>query len=144
MLFAKLALGLGGTILLAGACTFHEGVLRVSVDEHRANGSHLHLLLPAAVMPMAAHFAPQREIEHALLEAGPWLPTLHTLAAELRNYPDVDFVEVQDAQQHVQIRTRAGLLQIDIESPEESVHVSCPLAAIDDLSAELEARRPAA
>jgi len=60
---------------------------------------------------------------------------------------------VQDARLYVQIRTRAGLLQIDIESPEESVRVSCLLAAvdrfaaaqnIDDLSAELEVRRPAA
>jgi len=51
---------------------------------------------------------------------------------------------VKDARQFVQVRTRAGALRIDIESPEEALHVSCPLAAIDDLSAELETRRPMA
>ena len=60
---------------------------------------------------------------------------------------------MKDARQFVQVRTRAGALRIDIESPEEALHVSCPLAAvdrvavaqnIDGLSAELEARRPMA
>ena len=54
MLFlAKAALGLGGTIVLAGAYTFHEGVIRVDVDESREGGSHVHMWVPAAAVPMA-------------------------------------------------------------------------------------------
>src|SRR2546430_8408574 len=33
---AKAALGLGGTIVLAGAYTMREGVIRVDVDEYRS------------------------------------------------------------------------------------------------------------
>ena len=144
MLLAKIALGFGGTLLLAGAYTFHEGALRVAVDEHRVNGSHIHLFLPAAVMPLATRLAPGDKIEHALREAGPWLPTLRALTTELRSYPDADFVEVKDGEEHVQVRTREGALLIDVETPEKTVHVSCPLVAIEDFSAELEARRPGA
>ena len=43
MLLAKAALGLGGTIVLAGAYTFHKGVIRVDVDEFRTGSSHVHI-----------------------------------------------------------------------------------------------------
>jgi hypothetical protein len=142
MLLAKLALGVGGTIVLAGAYTFREGVLRVSVDEYRPDGSHVHLFLPAAVLPMAVRLAPRHEIERGLRNSAEWLPTLKTLATELRKYPEAAFVEVTDANEHVRIRTHRGKLQIDVESPEETVHISCPLVAIEDLSSELDARRP--
>jgi hypothetical protein len=39
MLLAKAALGIGGTLAAAGAYTFHQGVLRIDVDEYRAGGS---------------------------------------------------------------------------------------------------------
>jgi hypothetical protein len=35
MLLAKAALGMGSALVLAGAYTFHEGVIRVDVDEFR-------------------------------------------------------------------------------------------------------------
>ncbi len=36
ILLAKAALGIGGTLFLAGAYTFREGVIRVEVDEYCA------------------------------------------------------------------------------------------------------------
>lgn len=144
MLIAKLALGFGGSLLLAGAYSFRQGVIRVSVDEHRSGGGHFHLVFPAAAVPMAMPFVPDRHLNHALEEAGPWLPAVHTLAKELRRYQDADFVEVTGASQHVRVRTRDGKLQIDVDSPDETVHISCPLATLDDLSSTLEARRPGA
>jgi hypothetical protein len=141
LLVAKLALGVGGTILLAGAYTFHEGVLRVSVDEHRPGGSHVHLYLPAAVVPMAVRFAPRHRLEDALRDAKDWLPTVRVLSKELRKYPNADFVEVTTATEHVHVRTHDGKLQIDVETPDESVHVACPLVAVEDLFDGLEANR---
>jgi hypothetical protein len=139
LLLAKLALGVGGTLVLAGAYTFHEGVLRVSVDEHRPGGSHVHLYLPAAVVPMAVRLAPRHRLEDALRNANEWLPTVKTLSKELRKYPNADFVEVTTAAEHVHVQTRDGKLQIDVESPRESVHVACPLVAVQDLFDALEA-----
>ncbi len=142
MLFAKLALGFCGTIAVAGVYTFHEGVLRV--DEDHADGRHVHVWVPAAIVPMALHFVPSRHFERALEHAGPWLPAFRELTKELKKYPEAEFVEVQDSRQHVHIRTYQGKLLIDVTEPGETVHVACPLVMMEDVARELEARLPAA
>src|ERR1700737_1003291 len=59
MVLTKAALGLG-TLVLAGAYTFHEGVIRVDVDQFRSGSSHVHIWVPAAPGPMARHMGPGR------------------------------------------------------------------------------------
>ncbi len=142
MLLAKLALGFCGIIVLAGVYTFHEGVLRV--DEDHGDGRHVHVWVPAAIVPMALHVIPRHHFEHAAAEAGPWLPTLRALTKELEKYPEAELVEVRDANQHVRIRTHNGKLLIDFTEPSENVHVVCPLVMMEDVTRELEAKSPAA
>jgi hypothetical protein len=144
MILAKIALGIGSTVVLAGAYVFHEGVLSVSVQEHRPDGAHFSLFLPAAMVPLAVHAVPRQKLEEAFRGDANALPLLRALSKELKNYPDSDFVEVRDGDEHVRVRTRGGKLQIDVESPRETVHVACPLEMIEDLSRQLEARSPAA
>ena len=140
MLLAKLALGFGGTLFLAGAYTFHDGVMRV--DEDHVNGRHVHVWVPAAVVPLAMHMVPKRHIERAAEEAGPWLPTLRALTKELKRYPEAELVKVRDSKQRVLIRTHNGKLLIDVDGTEERVHVACPLAVIEEVSTQLEANAP--
>ena len=142
ILLAKAALGLSGALVLAGAYTFHEGVIRVDVDEHRAGGSHVHLWVPAAAVPMAMHFVPRHHLQDAAGHAQECLPLARVLLKELKKFPEADFVEVVDGPQHVQIRTRSGKLQIDVVDPEENVHVRVPLSTLDDVTAQLEANAP--
>lgn len=144
LLLSKVALGFGCTALAATAYVFRDGVMRISVDEYRPSGSHVHLYLPAAVLPMAARLAPRQEVAKALHEAHDALPAVNMAFRELRKYPDADFVEVKDADEHVQVRTRGGKLLIDIESPRETVHLACPIPALVDLFDELESQRPGA
>jgi len=144
MLLAKAALGLGGTLVLAGAYAMREGVIRVDVDEYRAGGSHVHLWVPAAAVPMAMHFVPNGHIRHASERAREALPVLHAIVKELKKYPDADFVEIDDRNQHVRIRTHGGKLQIDVDAPDEKVHVLCPLSAIEDVTSQLEEHAPRA
>ena len=140
MLLAKLALGFCATVAAAGVYTFHEGVMRV--DEDHANGRHVHVWFPAAIVPMALYVVPSRRIEHATSQIGPWLPTVRALAKELKKYPEADLVEVEDANEHIHIRTHRGKLLIDVTNRDETVHVACPLAMIEDVSRELEAKAP--
>ena len=63
---------------------------------------------------------------------------------ELKKYPDVDLVEVVDGKQHVQIRTRNGKLQIDVEAPDEQVHLLVPLSTLEDVTRQLEDSAPRA
>jgi hypothetical protein len=146
MLIAKLALGFGGTILLAGAYTFREGTIRVDVDEFREGGAHVHFWVPAAAVPMALHFAPKDRMlhEHGMREAREWMPTVRTLLREMQKYPNVEFVDVRDSEQHVHIGTHNGKLQIDVDAPDQKVHIAVPIETIDDVTSELESTGPTA
>jgi len=141
MLLAKAALGLTGTLFVAGAYTFHEGVIRIDVDE---GGSHVHMWVPAAAVPMAMHFVPQKHLREAAEHSREALPIAHAIVKELKKYPDVDLVEVVDGSQQVRIRTRKGKLQIDVEAPDQQVHLLLPLSTLDDVTRQLEANTPGA
>ncbi len=144
MLLAKAALGLGGTLILAGAYTMREGLIRIDVDEFRSGGSHVHMWVPAAAIPMAMHFVPSKHMRHASEQAREALPILHAFVKELKKYPDAEFVQIDDNDQHVRMRTHQGKLQIDVEAPDQKVHVLCPLSAIEDITSQLEEHAPGA
>ncbi|MGB2670210.1 MAG: hypothetical protein WA621_02190 [Candidatus Acidiferrum sp.] len=142
VLLGKIALGFGATVVLAGAYTFREGLLRVDVDQTHGHESHVHVWVPAAMVPMAVRFVPRRRLEEAGEHAGQYMPLVHAVAKELQKYPEAELVEVRDGDQHVHIRTHGGTLLIDVDEPGEHVHVACPLATIDDVSRELAAFAP--
>ena len=142
MLLAKVALGAGGAFILVAAYSLHEGVIRISVDEHRENGEHLHLLLPAALVPLAVRLAPQDAINNAARQAGPWLPTIHSVAKGLGELPNAELVEVRNADERVRVRTEEGKLLLDVRSPQETIHIACPLRTIERVSDELISRQP--
>ncbi|HKW62404.1 MAG TPA: hypothetical protein VJN89_07665 [Candidatus Acidoferrum sp.] len=144
MLLAKAALGVGGALVAVGAYTFHEGVIRMDVDEFRAGGSHIHMWVPAAMVPMAMHFVPKHHLCDAASHAQEFLPVAHALFKELKNFPDAEFVEVQDGDQHARVRTHDGKLQIDVDDPDEKVHVLVPLSTVDDVIGQIEDSAPRA
>jgi hypothetical protein len=144
LLLAKAALGLGGTLVLAGAYTMREGVIRVDVDEYRSGGSHVHMWVPAAAVPMALHLAPRRHLREAAEHAREFLPVAHALFKELKKFPDAEFIEVIDGEQHVRIRTYQGKLQIDVTDSSEDVHLLVPLETLDDVTSQIEANSPGA
>ena len=144
MLLGKVLLYAGGTVALAGAYTFHEGVLRIDTDEHRVGGCRLHIWVPAAVVPMAMHFVPRKHFQRAAAEITPWLPTVRVLTKELKKYPEADLIQVDSRDQHVHISMRAGKLLIDCDEKRQTVHIACPVAMLQDVSDELEASAPGA
>lgn len=142
ILLAKAALGIGSTLVLAAAYTFHEGIIRVDVDEYRSGGSHVHFWVPAAVVPLAMHFVPRGHMGLASEHAREFLPTAHAIMKELKKFPDADLIEVIDGEQYVQIRTHHGKLQIDVKDPSKTVHLLCPLSTLNDVTSQLESNAP--
>jgi len=142
ILLAKAALGLTGTLFVAGAYTFHEGVIRIDVDEHREDGSHVHMWVPAAAIPMAMHLVPREHLRHAAEHSREFLPIVRAFLNGLKKYPDAELVEVMDGEQHVQIGTHHGKLQIDVVAPDQNVHLLCPLSTLDDVTSQLEVNEP--
>ena len=143
LLIAKAALGVTATLALGAAYTFHEGVIRVDVDETRGRGSHVHVWAPAAMVPMALHFVPREQMLRAGERSEKFMPLVHAVAKELQKYPESELVEVHDGAQYVRIHTHNGSLMIDADEPGQTVHVSCPLATIDDVARELATLAPA-
>ena len=144
LLLAKAALGLGGTLVLAGVYTCREGLIRVDVDESRAGGSHVHMWVPAALVPMAMHFVPKPDLCDAAQHAREVLPAIHVFAKELRKLADVDLIDITDGEEHARFRTRSGKLQVDVDSPDEHVHLGVPLSTLDDVVGQLEESAPGA
>jgi len=144
MLLGKIALGLASTLALATVYTFRQGVIRVDVDEFREGGSHVHLWVPAAVVPVALRCAPKDHMRDAAEKIRPWIPTIRQLAKELEKYPEANLVEVVDGTDHVQIRTHAGKLQIDVREPGQSVHVAFPTSTLVEISGQLTDNIPGA
>src|SRR5262249_2465583 len=119
VLLAKVALGVGSTLAVAGAYTFHQGVIRVDVDEFRSGGSHVHFWVPAAAVPTVLRLVPQDQLRHGMDcgEAREAMPIVRAMFHELRSYPNTLFVDVTDGEQHVRIATESGRLAIDVTDP---------------------------
>jgi hypothetical protein len=142
IILAKCALALTSTIVVAGVYTFHEGVIKVDVDEHRDGGSHVHFWVPAAAVPMAMHFVPKRHFREMPAEASECLPLLKIVTSELRHYPNTTFVDVQDGNDHVRVATFGSKIQIDVVNSEENVHIAVPLSTVNDVANQLAADAP--
>lgn len=140
---AKAALGLGATMALAGAYVFHEGVIKVDVDQNRADGSHVHFWVPATAASAGLRFVPQERLEKAATQARPFLPLLREISKELERYRKAEFVEVTDSSSHVRVSMVNGRLQIDVVDDHQVVHVRVPAATIRDLADRLEDAAPA-
>lgn len=144
LLAAKIALGCGAGLVLMTAYTFRQGVIRIDADENRPNGSHVHLWFPAAGVTMAMHMIPSHHFRLEGSEAERCLPLLHAVAKELNKYPEAELAEIQDGSEHAHVRTHNGKLLIDVDSPDEHVHVACPLETIDDVATQLTSHAPGA
>lgn len=143
MLFlAKAALGFCGALTLTGAYVFHEGVIRVDVDQNRIDGSHVHVFVPATVVPIGLRVMPFHNLERAAAQARPFLPALRELTKELRKYPNAELVDVRDGSEHVCVRVRDGKVYVDAVDKVDDIHVSFPVESISDVADRLEAAAP--
>ncbi len=142
-MLGKLMTGLAGSLALAGAYVVHEGAIRIRVDEQDAKGTHVHLLVPAALVPAAMMFVPEATLREAATRARPWLPAVRAATEGLARQPDCDLLEVQSADERVHIAKRGSLLVVDVESLRETVHVSVPLRTITGMAHRLESWSPA-
>src|SRR5580693_626550 len=131
ILVAKVALAFTGTVAAAGAYTLHDGIAQVQVDDN--HGTHVHIWAPAAIVPMAMHVVPTRELHKFPHEAQQAIPILRVLSKELEKYPNTEFVEVRDSNTHVRVRTVGTKVVVDVVDPDNKVHVVCPLAMIQDV-----------
>jgi hypothetical protein len=105
-------------------------MIEVKVVERQPEVHHVYVLAPAMLVPIAAHFAPQREMSRAAAEMRPWMPTIRAALEQLRESEDITFVEVKEPGQHVRVAKSGGSIVVDVEDPDDTVHVVAPIRAI--------------
>jgi hypothetical protein len=143
LLLAKVALGIGATLALSAAYVFHEGVIKVDMDQTRSGGSHVHVWVPATTVSMGLRLTPRHYLRQASEPARPYLPAIREVAKELEKYPNMEIMDAECADDHyVRIATRGGRLYIDAVTNTNTVHVSFPAATLRDVADRLEDAAP--
>ena len=144
MILGKIALGALGTVVLGGTVLRSEGFITVRVREHKPNGSHVFVVAPAMLGPIAMRFAPREPLQEAAKQIRPYLPTIRVAMQELAKCSDATFVEVQGPNEHVRISKSWGAIVIDVDDADDTVHVSVPIRAVQSAIEELASAGPSA
>ena len=126
---AKLGIGAMSTVLVAGAALSSEGFIHVRVHEKRADGTHLNLIVPAALVSTGIRFVPSERLAEASQNVRPYLPIIDAAIPALEDSPDGVFVEVTDNNEHVVVSKRGSSIVVDVNDHGDIVHVSVPLRA---------------
>ena len=129
ILLAKVGVGVLGTVMVAGAALSSQGFIAVRVHEKKPDGTHLRLIVPAALVPATLHFVPRDNLKDAARDIRPYLPIIDAAIPALEDCPDGVLVEVTDPQEHVLIQKSGGSVVIDVDDHGDIVHVSVPLRA---------------
>ena len=139
-MLGKIALCVLTTTAALTGYIMQNGFVHISVDEAGEHGTHLHLVVPAELGTIAAHFAPPEKFAEHQRELRALLPSLKLCAQQLAKLPDSVLVEVRDKDEHVLISKAGDGISIEEESPKEHVKVWVPLHAIYDTAGVLESR----
>ena len=126
---AKLGIGAMSTVLVAGAALSSEGFIHVRVHERQADGTHLNLIVPAALVSAGIRFVPSERLAEASQNVRPYLPIIDAAIPALEDCPDGVFVEVTDNDELVVVAKRGSSIVVDVNDHGDIVHVSVPLRA---------------
>lgn len=137
---AKLGVGVLGTAMVAGAALSSEGFIHVRVHEKQPGGDNVFVIVPAAIVPLAAHFVAREDLRDASDNIRPYLPIIDAAIPALEECPDSVLVEVTDHDEHVIVSKSGGSLVVDVNDHDEVVHVSVPLRAAQSSIHQLASR----
>jgi hypothetical protein len=139
ILLGKIALGLTGTMLAGVGLICSEGMIEVNVVEKQPEAHHVYVLAPAMIVPIAAHFIPREKRGEASQHLGPYMPEIRAALGQLRQCDDFVLVDVQDRDEHVEVRKLGGSVVVDVKDQDDTVHVSAPIRSIASTLEEIAA-----
>ena len=139
IILAKIEVGVMGAVLVGGAALSSEGFIHLKVDEKQVDGHHISLIVPAALVPVTLKFVPRQHLAEAAHNLRDNMAIIDAALPALEQCPDSVFVEVVDPGEHVLIAKSGGSIVIDVNDPNENVHVSVPLRAAESAIHEIAA-----
>ncbi len=122
---------------LAGAAFISAGTVYISVQEKGSDRFNITIPVPVNLASAALSFIPEENLEEIRAEIGPWMPVIEIVLEELARCPDAPLVEVENAHETVTIVKRGGKLVIDVDTRDETVHVSVPIRGVAKLVRQL-------
>jgi hypothetical protein len=131
ILLAKLGVGFLGTALVTGAALSSEGFINVKVGEKEPDGHHIHMIVPAALVPVGLRFVPREHLVEASQNLRDNMAIIDAALPALEQCPDGILVEVTDPGEHVLVAKVGGSIVIDVNDADDIVHVSVPLRAAE-------------
>jgi hypothetical protein len=137
VILAKLGVGMLCVTVTAGSLALSEGLVHVRVIEKKPQGMHLFLVAPGVLAPAAIFCVPSRHLQKASEQLQPWMPAIRAAVDELKDERDMTFVEVVEQGQHVRVSKSGGSVIVDVDDPNDTVHVSAPLRVIGSTIEEL-------
>lgn len=141
LLLGKIGMGMLGTVLVAGAVVSSEGFIHVKVHEKRTDGTHISLVVPAILVPVTLKFVPNRYLAQGATNLRPYLPLIDAAISGLADCPDGPLVDVTEPDQHVSVVKMGGSVVVDVDDPDETVHVAVPLHATQSAIGEIASAR---
>lgn len=140
LLIGKIALGMVGASVAGAGLLCSQGFINVNVNEHsRRDNRHIHVIAPALLVPIAVRLVPDDKLARASDQIRPFLPTIRAALDGLGDAPDLTLVEVNDADEFVQVAKVGGSIVVDIADRDETVHVSVPLDTVGNTTEALAA-----
>lgn len=139
ILVAKIALGMAGVAVAGVGALCSEGLVHVKVVEKEPRGTHINVMVPAVLAPIAMHLAPRHHLAEATRQIQPYMPVARTALEGLRDTDDVVLVEVKGPDEHVRVAKWGGSIIVDVDDANETVHVSTPIRAVSSTVEQLAA-----
>jgi hypothetical protein len=138
-----IAITLTGVMLLVCMMTFYAfqtGIAVINVHD-KVHSKRVFVPVPVGLMNLGLNMIPGEMLSQVNQELGPHRKIVQSLANELENMPDTDFVDVQGKDQHVLISKNGRNLIIDVQTPDETVYVSVPIRATGNIVEKLAAMK---
>jgi hypothetical protein len=122
--------------LLAGIVVYRaarQGTAVVKVHEKAPGGVRLSVPVPVALVNAALYLTPRGHVAPLDPEARRWLNVARVALAEIEDCPDAVLVEVRSPGEHIVVAKRGGELVVDVDNHGDSVQVTMPAGALDDI-----------
>lgn len=130
-----IAITLTGVMVLICMITFYAfqtGIAVINVHD-KVHGKRVFVPVPVGLMNLGLNMIPGEMLSQVRNDLGPHKKVVQSLAKELENIPDTDFVEVQGKDEHILVSKSGGNLIIDVQTPDETVYVSVPIRSTGNI-----------
>jgi hypothetical protein len=134
-----IAITLTGVMVLVCMIAFYAfqtGIAVINVHD-KVHGKHVFVPVPVGLMNLGLNMIPGEMLSQVSDNLGPHRKVVQSLADQLENIPDTDFVDVQGKDQHILVSKNGSNLVIDVQTPEETVYVSVPIRSTGNIVSKL-------